>query len=160
MNMGLACRKLKSLSLNSNKLSGLPDFAGVFLPSLEVLELNSNLIKKFPINAILNCRDLVELYLSDNPEFDDDIPSSFMDNNCKIEKFDFSKTSLSRLPKDLILASTLKRLNFSATQISCEHLEVIGGLQYLEEISLSKMNLSALPKALKLQHALHILNVD
>ncbi len=55
MNMGLACGKLKSLSLNNNKLTGLPGLFQVFLPSLEVLELNGNQIKEFPINALRNC---------------------------------------------------------------------------------------------------------
>lgn len=131
MNMGLACKTMKSLSLNNNKLTRLPSFATIFLPSLEVLELKGNLFKHFPGNAIRNCTELVELYLSDNPEFDDDIPSSFLDNNFKIEKFDFSNTSLTRLPKDLSLAGTIKRLNFSGTKISCEQLEVLSGLQYL-----------------------------
>lgn len=53
--MGLACKMIKSLSLNHNKLTKLPDFATIFLPSLETLELKSNLFKRFPGNAILNC---------------------------------------------------------------------------------------------------------
>lgn len=53
-----------------------------------------------------------------------------MDKSIKIEKLDFSKTKLTKIP-DLRLAGTLKRLNFSETAISTENLEVLSGLQFV-----------------------------
>jgi Leucine-rich repeat (LRR) protein len=95
---GILCPNMKSLGLNNNCLSKLPDILEVFLPSIELIELSSNQFKLFPAKALKNCFGLVELHMANNPDFDDEIPTGFLDKNTKIEKFDFSKTKLSKLP--------------------------------------------------------------
>lgn len=135
-------KKLKSLKLNNNFISSLPeDSSNIVFSSLESLDLRNNRITSLSQRSFISCPILLSLSLSNNNITQ--IHEQAFQSQTNLESLDLSRNQIKSIPKKTL--SYLKNLkSLDLTQNSLDSLSSLSGLINLKEVYLSHNNLNRL----------------
>ena len=134
---------LEELFLNHNQLSELPEDVFAGLDSLEDLFLNHNQLSELPEDVFDGLGSLEELWLSNNQL--SELPEDVFDGLDSLEDLFLNHNQLSELPEDVFDGlSNLQRLRLMDNELTALSEDVFDGLDSLEELSLFGNQISTL----------------
>ncbi|RDY08822.1 putative LRR receptor-like serine/threonine-protein kinase, partial [Mucuna pruriens] len=139
---------LHSFNASNFLLPGpIPDWFGLSLSSLKVLDLRSCSIVSAIPSTLANLTNLTALYLSDN-NLTGNVPQSF-GQLFALSVLDLSRNSLSgSIPSSFAFLANLSSLDMSANSLSGAIPPGIGTLSRLQYLNLSNNDLASLPAQL------------